>query len=40
MTRTTPDTNWIQRFWTTVVEASAAAVAVQYHAPWERPAKR
>lgn len=26
------------RFWASVIEASAAAVAIHYAAPWQRPA--
>lgn len=40
MTRTAPEPNWIQRLWTSVIEASAAAVAVHYRAPWEGRASR
>ena len=40
MARIAPGTTWFQRILTSVVEASAAAVAVQYHAPWERSTKR
>lgn len=41
MTRITPEASWIQRIWSTIVETSAAAVAVHYRAPWERaPAAR
>jgi hypothetical protein len=40
MARIAPETNWLQRLWTSVVETSAAAVAAHYHAPWERKAKR
>jgi len=39
MARNAPESNWIQRFWTSVVEVSAAAVAVHYRAPWDRPAR-
>lgn len=40
MPRTASDTNWLQRILTMVVEASAAAVALHYRAPWENPASR
>lgn len=31
------ESNWINRLWTAVTEASAAAVAIHYAAPWKRP---
>ncbi|WP_275541954.1 hypothetical protein [Sphingopyxis lindanitolerans] len=40
MARVTPETNWLQRLWSSVIEASAAAVAVHYHAPWGRATSR
>ncbi|WP_447765673.1 hypothetical protein [Sphingopyxis panaciterrae] len=30
--------NWLGRAWTAVTDASAAAVAIQYDAPWKRGA--
>lgn len=35
MTRNS-DTSWLSRAWAAVTEASAAAVAIQYDAPWNR----
>lgn len=29
-----PETNWLSRVWAAMTEASAAAVAVHYAAPW------
>ena len=40
MARIAPESNWIQRFWSTIVDTSAAAVAVHYRAPWVEAAKR
>lgn len=40
MTRITSESSWLQRFWSAVVETSAAAVAVHYRAPWNRSAAR
>lgn len=40
MARTAPESNWIHRFWSTIVDASAAAVAVHYRAPWDRSPSR
>ncbi|NIJ38923.1 hypothetical protein FHR22_003647 [Sphingopyxis panaciterrae] len=37
MTRNS-DTNWLSRAWAAVTEASAAAVAIQYAAPWNHGA--
>jgi hypothetical protein len=37
MTRN-PESNWIQRLWSVVTEASATAVAIHYAAPWRRSA--
>jgi len=30
--------NWLGRAWSAVTDASAAAVAIQYAAPWKRDA--
>ncbi|WP_374525333.1 hypothetical protein [Sphingopyxis sp.] len=40
MARIAPESNWIQRVWSTIVDTSAAAVAVHYRAPWTPAAKR
>ncbi|WP_411341281.1 hypothetical protein V6U71_05380 [Sphingopyxis sp. J-6] len=32
------ESNWLGRAWTAFTEASAAAVAIQYAAPWKRSA--
>ena len=32
-----PETNWLSRVWAAMTEASAAAVAIHYAAPWKRP---
>ena len=37
---TAPESSWLQRFWSTIVEASAAAVEVHYRAPWHRRPSR
>lgn len=40
MIRTASEPNWLQRLWISVIEASTAAVAVHYRAPWEGRASR
>jgi len=37
MTRTRSESSWISRLWAAVIEASTAAVAIHYAAPWKRP---
>ncbi|WP_332817319.1 hypothetical protein [Sphingopyxis sp.] len=37
MTRIRTESSWISRLWAAVTEASSAAVAIHYAAPWERP---
>lgn len=40
MTRQTPESSWIRRLWTPVIQASRAAVSAHYSAPWQRRASR
>jgi len=40
MPRTASEPNWIQRLWTSVVEASTTAVALHYRAPWTARSSR
>ncbi|WP_156420405.1 MULTISPECIES: hypothetical protein [unclassified Sphingopyxis] len=36
MTHARSETTWIGRLYAALIEASAAAVAVHYNAPWQR----